>query len=313
MKKLKENKPLQYLLGAILFILLSCYLPQQILFWKLCTEQDQNIPPNTEVLVSACKRPAVHGVPDGDTLFVREIRVDRLYFLDLRPEKTYLLDLRTGEKRKVPNDPLLLDKGIFLSSDLVWLEGSGSRPGKPSYRPHYILDLTDGKRYEILDLDTLPRLEGGKFDPKNYTYIQSAQSIYIHHSKNTLVALSADFRTNPNGRVVFSDSAEELVQLIRNFNMQYEHLDLSTTRYADIPSPTGKYVIRNDGIYLSGTDTPIVTREYTGGRFMGGYFTGWYYDESGVVVQETGYYLFTFPGISSIYYVPSPILRLNLP
>lgn len=299
MKKLKENKPLK----VILIIILLVFVPQKILFWKLCTEQNQDIPPNTEVLVSACKHPIATGVPDGEVLFVHEVRTGRMY----------LLDLRTGEKRKIPNDPLLLEKGIFLSSDLVWLEGSTTRPGGPGYRPHYILDLIDGKRYEILDLDTLPRLEGGKFDPKNYTYIQYTQYVYIHHSKNTLVALSTDFRTNQNGRVVFSDSAEELVQLTRNFNMQYEHLDLSTTRFADIPSTTNKYVIRNDGIYFSGTDFSIVNREYTGGRFMGGYFKSWYYDESAVVVQELGDYLFTFPGISSIYYVPRPILKLNLP
>jgi hypothetical protein len=121
----------------------------------------------------------------------------------------------------------LLEKGIFLSSNLAWLEGSLVRPDKPGYRPHYILDLTDGKRYEMLDLDALPRSEGGKFDPKNYAYIQSAQYIYIHHSKNTLVALSSDFRTNQNGRVVFSDSSEELVQLIKNLNKDYEIIDYS--------------------------------------------------------------------------------------
>jgi hypothetical protein len=306
MKKLKDNKPLQYLLGAILFILLSCYLPQQLLFWKLCTEQDQNIPPNTEVLVSACNRPAARGVPDGEALFVHEVRVDRLYFLDLRPEKTYLLDLRTGEKRKAPNDPLLLDKGIFLSSDLVWLEGS-FRPGKPSYIPHYTLDLTDGKRYEMLDLDTLPRLEGGKFDPKNYAYIQSAQYIYIHHSKNTLVALSSDFRTNPNGRVVFSDSAGELVQLAKSFNINYEIIDFKLYD-TNIPSPENKYYAGFDGVYLTETNQRI---SVNAGMF--GYFRGWYYDESGVVVQDSGDYLLTLPGISNIYYVPSPILKLNLP
>ena len=309
MKLFKNEKSLIKLLAIILLIMFACYLPQQILFWKLCTEQDQDIPPNTEVLVSACKKPGARGVPDGETLFVREVRTGRMY----------LLDLRTGEKRKIPDDPLLLEKGIFLSSDLIWLEGSLVRPGGPGYRPHYILDLTEGKRYELLHLDTLPRLEGGKFDTKNYAYIQSAQYIYIHHSKNTLIALSSDFRTNPNGRIVFSgyaintDYAEELVQLTRNSNMQYEHIDLSTTRYSDIPSPTNKYVVRNDGIYFLGTNFSIVNREYTGGRFMGGYFKSWYYDESALVVQEAGYYLFTFPGISSVYYVPSPILKLNLP
>jgi hypothetical protein len=305
---LKERKPLLIkILAVVLLVLLCCNLPGEILFWNLCTEQDRDIPPNTEVLVSACKKPGARGVPGGEALFVHEVRTGRMY----------LLDLRTGEKRKVPNDSLLLDKGIFLSSDLVWLEGSTSRPGGPGYRPHYILDLIDGKRYELLDLDTLPRLEGGKFDPKNYAYIQSAQYIYIHHSKNALIALSADFRTNPNGRVVFSDSAEELVQFMRSFNMDYEAIDYSL-RYSNFPSPTGKYIVRNDGIYFSRTNTPIVNLQYTGGRYMGGYysigyFRGWYYDESAVVVQEAGYYLFTFPGISSVYYVPSPLLKLHLP
>lgn len=310
MKTLKERKVLFIKLAVvILLVLLTCYLPEEILFWNLCTQQDRDIPPNTEVIISACKRPIATGVPGGDVLFVHEVKTGKIY----------LLDLRTGEKRKVPNDPLLLDKGIFLSSELVWLEGSLVRPGKPGYRPHYVLDLTDGERYELLDLDTLPRLEGGKFDPKNYAYIQSAQYVYIHHSENTLIALSSDFRTNQNSRVVFSgfaigtDHAEALIQLTKSFDTVYENIDLSTTRYSDIPSPTGKYVVRNDGIYFSETDVPIINRQYTGGRFMGGYFSGWYYDESAVVVQGTGYYLFTFPGISSIYYVPSPILKLYLP
>lgn len=310
MQTIKERKSLLVkILTGVLLTLTICYLSQELLFLKLCTEQDRDIPPNTEVLVSACKQPVVQGIPGGDTLFVHEVRTGKMY----------LLDLKTGEKRKIPNDPFLLNRGIFLSSELALLEGSLVRPDNSNYLPHYILDLTNGERYELLDLDTLPRLEGGKFDPKNYAYIQSAQYVFIHHSKNTLVALSADFRTNPNGRVIFSgfairtDNAEGLVKLIKNFGMDYEHLDLSTTRYSDIISPNGKYVVRNDGIYFSGTYTSIINREYIGGRFMGGYFRGWYYDESAVVVQGGGDYLITLPGTSTIYYVPSPILKLNLP
>lgn len=313
MKNLKERKLLVKLLVVVLLILLACYLPQELLFWKLCTEQDRDLPPNTEVLVSACKKPVARGVPGGEVLFVREVRTGRMY----------LLDLRTGEKRRVPNDPLLLDKGVFLSSDLVWLEGSSVRPDKPGYRPHYILDLSDGKRYELLDLDTLPRLEGGKFDPKNYAYIQSAERVFIHHSKNTLIALSSDFRSNPNGRVIFSGSsiatrhAELIEKLLRDLGVSYEVVDFSL-RFANVPSPTNKYIVHNDAIYLSETEVPIINREYAGGRYMGGYydigyFRGWYYDESAVIVQDYGDYLLTLPGISSIYYVPSPILKLRLP
>jgi hypothetical protein len=88
---------------------------------------------------------------------------------------------------------------------------------------------------------------------------------------------------------------------------------METTRYKDIPSPTGKYVIRNDGIYFSGTATSIVNREYTGGYFMGGYFKGWYYDESAVIVQENSKYLFSFPFGARFFLIPSPLLVLRLP
>ncbi|KXK10599.1 MAG: hypothetical protein UZ14_CFX002003207 [Chloroflexi bacterium OLB14] len=279
LRKIKDNKPLLKLLSIVTLIFLCCNLPSL----TLCLAKDLFPPPNTEVLVSACKYPIATGVPDGEVLFLHEVRTGKMY----------LLDLRTGEKRTTPNDPLLLEKGIFLSSDLVWLEGSLVRPDKPGYRPHYILDLTDGKRYELLDLDTLPRLEGGKFDPKNYAYIQSAQYIYIHHSKNTLVALSADFRTNPNSRVVFSDSAEELVQLIKNLNMNYELIDFRLYD-TDIPSPTNKHVARFDGIYLTQTNQRITSGMYN-------YFKGWYYDDSAIIVQDGGDYLLTFPGLSSIF------------
>ena len=71
--------------------------------------------------------------------------------------------------------------------------------------------------------------------------------------------------------------------------------------YADIPSPTGRYIVRDDGIYLSGTNIPVVTRQY-----MGGSFKGWYYDESGVVVHEAGYSLITLvPGGRVLFTSPT--------
>ncbi|MBK7319346.1 hypothetical protein [Candidatus Villigracilis affinis] len=39
--------------------------------------------------------------------------------------------------------------------------------------------------------------------------------------------------------------------------MDYEIVDFSLYD-ADVPSPTGKYVVRGDGIYLSGTNTKLL-------------------------------------------------------
>lgn len=308
MQTIKERKSLLVkILTGVLLALTICYLPQELLFLKLCTEQDRDIPPNTEVLVSACKKPVVRGIPGGEVLFVYEVKTGKMY----------LLDLKTGEKRKVPNDLLSLDKKVFLSSKLVWLEGSVARPDESNYYPHYILDLVDGKKYELLDLDTLPRLEGGNFDPKNYAYIQSSDYIYIDHYNNVLIALPSNFQQHPENAVIVSQyafvsgvSAEKgklLEQLMRDLELDYEIIDFYLL-YTDVPSPTNKYIARFDGIYLAETNQPVPT---AAGMF--GYFRSWYYDESGVVVQDGGDYLITLPGISTIYYVPSPILKLNLP
>ncbi|MBC7879525.1 MAG: hypothetical protein H7Y59_20345 [Anaerolineales bacterium] len=309
---IKAKKPLLIKISAVILLVLLCYNLPSLPFYLLCLKEDLFRPPNTEVLVSACKGPVVRGVPGGEVLFVRERRTDKMY----------LLDLRTGEKRDVPDDPLFLDNGIFLSSELVWLEGSSVGPDNPSYRPHYILDLTDGKRYELLDLTWLPLLNGNKFDPKYYAYFQSAKQVFIHHGENNLIAVSDNFRQHPEGNVIFSQyslesgasakNGELLEQLMKDLGVDYEIVDLSLY-YADIPSPTGRYIIRSDGIYLSGTNTLVVTSEYTGKRLIGDYFVSWYYDESGMVMQGSGYPLITLPGTSSFYYIPSAVLKLRLP
>jgi hypothetical protein len=308
MKTLKERKTLLVkLLAIILLIFMCCYLPQGLLFWGLCIKQDRDIPPNTEVLVSACKRPGAFGVPGGEVLFVHEGRTGKMY----------LLDLRTGEKRKVPDDPLLLDHGVFLSPELVWLEGSYSQPGTSGYRPHYILDLTDSQRYELFDVTWLPRLDDYKYDPKYYSYFTGAEQVFIDHSKNTLIALSTNFRQHPEDNVIISQfslgsaslsakNGELLEQLMKDLGVDYEIVDYSL-RYTDVLSPTGKYTVRSEGIYLSETNTSVVARD------MGWYFRGWYYDESGVVFQEGAGYLFNFLESQGSYRIPSPLLKLRLP
>ena len=193
---------------------------------------------------------------------------------------------------------------------MVWLVGAGE-PGGPLYSPHYILDLTNGQRYELLDLTLLPRLKDGEFNPDNYAYIQSAKRVFIHASENKLIALSTNFRTNQNGRVIFSeyhittDDPEFLENLMRSWGIGYEIVDLSLD-YTDVPSRTGKYVVRKYGIYLSRTNKKVETRD------MEYYFKSWYYDESGVVVQESPTHWIRSPFFGSHYKLYNPILKLRL-
>lgn len=314
MQNFKEKNPLLVkLLAVVLLILLCCNLPS-LLFWPLCLKEDIFRPFNTEVLVSACKHPIAIGVPGGEVLFVREYRTDKMY----------LLDLRTGKKRDVPDDPNLPNRGrgVFLSSELVWVEGRFAPPGDIDYRPDYILDLTDGQHYELLGLNWLP-LKDRKFDPKNYTYFQSAEQVFIHNTRNRVIALSPDFRQNPEGNVIYYKSfsnaekryenEEVLEKLMKELGVKYEIVDFSLL-YTDVPSPTGKYIVRNDGIYLSGTNMLVVTPQYAGRRNnLKDYFMSWYYDESGVVVQGAGYNLIHIGAWASYYHIPSPVLKLRLP
>ncbi|HNC09060.1 MAG TPA: hypothetical protein PLX14_10175 [Anaerolineales bacterium] len=279
-------------------------------FWEECTKNDLNLPPNTELLISACKEPAVRGVPGGEMLFVSEDKTG----------ETYMLNLRTGKKTLVPDGQLIWDKGVFLSSELVWLEGSHSAPDSNGYKPYYILDLTDGTYYELLDLSWAP-LKDGKFDTQNYEYIKSAEYVFYHPGENFILALAPDFKHNPNRSVILFQSSlghisegftngELLEPLLHDLGVKYELVDYSLA-YADVPSPTGKYIVRHDGIYLSNTNTLVLSSIWK----LGFGFRGWYYDESAVVVHggHSGYlYHSSFtPHVS--HPIPLPVLKLNLP
>jgi len=157
------------------------------------------------------------------------------------------------------------------------------------------LDLTDGKRYELLDLDWLPRLERGKFDPENYKYIRSAEQVFIHHSKNSLIALSANFVLTRMQELSFPEftciiqamvtSWRVLEQLMRDLGIKYHIVDFSL-QYANVPSPNGRYFISNDGIIFP-KQTPCCDAQ-DGILFRRLVLYG-----SGIVFRDIGYYLIT--------------------
>jgi hypothetical protein len=80
--------------------------------------------------------------------------------------------------------------------------------------------------------------------------------------------------------------------------------------YAAVPSPKGKYTVNTNGIFLSGSDTPIVSGENFS-QYKS--FISWYYDESGIVFTQGSYYYFRDFLSNSYFRLPRPILKLNLP
>lgn len=330
MKNLKNKKTLVKLSILILAVVALCYALRVIvpwlvdvwyenLFWEECVKQDEQIPPNTELLISACTDPKVRGVPGGEVLFVHEKKTGEIY----------LLDLRTGEKKQVPNDPLLVQHGIFLSSELVWLVGYLSPDSNTKgYRPHYILDLTNGQRYELVDLRfkfPVRLVKNGELIPEVIPYFTGAEKVFVHYSSLQLIALSPDFRQQHERNAIFplsyfsvektdTEYVELIERLMGGLKINYEIIDFSL-RYTDVPSPTGKYIANSDGIFLSGADSPLISGEYTRGNYgdRGGSFISWYYDESGFVYTQGEYYYYQDSLLGSHFLLPRPVLKLNLP
>ncbi len=306
------------------YSLITDYCPEEAeqlyenVFLQECAKRDEQLLSNTELLISACTDPEVRGVPGGEKLFVNERKTGEIY----------LLDLRTGEKKQIPNYPHLLERGIFLSSELVWLEGVLLESSADGYRSDYILDLTDGQTYELINLNNIEfqnkLLENGELKPELLTYITKSEKIFIHYRHNKIIALSPDFRHQPDKNIIFHQSifgqrnvhakrGELLEQLVKDLGLSFERIDLSL-EFGRIPSPTGKYFASHNGIFLSGTNISLTIDKYPPGYYLGigGGFISWYYDESGFVFTQGGNYYVQDSLWGNYFYIPSPILKFFL-
>jgi hypothetical protein len=283
----------------------SIHKYEEYLFWEECPKSNKDLPPNTELLISACVDPQVRGVPGGEVLYV----------LEAKTGLTYLLDLRTGEKKSIPDDPLLLEKGVFLNSEWVWLEGYGN-PTYPDYRPSFVLDLITGKRYELVDITKWGEGAGPKSEYDSY--FQSAEKVFLHHGRNRAIALPHGFMTTSTTGVILYMSGQEaesgqiLEMYLEGLGVEYQIIDYSLEN-AEVSSPSGKYVATGNGIFPIGSDTslPAANNDYPN-IWIPGDFISWYYDDSGVVYTQGAYYYYNGL-LSSRFRIPRPILKLNLP
>jgi hypothetical protein len=273
----------------------------EYLFWEECPKSDKDLPPNTELLISACVDPQVRGVPGGEVLFVHEVRTGL----------TYLLDLRTGEKKLIPDDRMS-GGGIFLTSDLVLRYA----PAYPHSIP-YILDATTGKQYELVDIT--PWGESGGIKSEYDLYFQSAEKVFLHHDRSEVIALPRGFMTiSMIGVYLYMPSqdartGQTLEMYLDRLGVEYQSIDYSLEN-VEVPSPTGKYIATGYGIFLAGSDTSLLPDAYNSypNRWVPGNFISWYYDDSGVVYTQGEYYYYNGL-LSSRFRIPRPILKLKLP
>jgi len=279
----------------------SIHRYEEYLFWEECPKSDRDLPPNTELLISACVDPQVRGVPGGEVLFVYEAKTGL----------TYLLDLKTGEKKLIPDDRMS-GGGVFLNSDLVLRYA----PADPHSIP-YILDITTGKRYEVVDITKWGEGGGPKseYDP----YFQSAEKIFLHHGNNEAIALPRGFMTTSTTGVILHMSGQDakpgqiLEMYLEGLGVEYQIIDYSLEN-VEVSSPSGKYVATGNGIFFTGSDTSLLPAAYNDypNRWGPRDFISWYYDDSGVVYTQGAYYYYNGL-LSSRFRIPRPILKLNLP
>ena len=302
--------------GCLLFYYGYCWgwwgrgsLLLQYLFQCSCpaTSEEARYPDNVDVIVPACSYGGSILSPSGRLLYVSE--------QDSKFSLTYLLDFQTGVKT-----PLVLPKGsnYFLTDDLIFHSFYGD--------DEYILDIKTGNKYPIQNATRLkPNIYSmGDIEPTLLlgALLRVDQIFLIDDVFQPVIALSSDFRTHPDENFTFNvlefpgDRPNRIEQFLQKNDIDYHFVPGFFQEEA--LSPDGRFIAREDGIYLAGSGKKIV-EAYTAEGITGKYFSvlGWTYDSSGVL-----YYKFldgclleppSYDGGVCSIPVPQPLLKLKLP
>ena len=291
----------------------------QYLFQCNCppASEEARYPDEADVIVSACYYTSSILSPSGRFLYVQAAASSHV--------PGYFWDLRNNDKKPffIPPDgtkDFLTDDLLFLSLDY----GHDYEGGE------YILDRTTGKQYPIrffvylredayvnrkLNLDALA------------DSLRAVKDIFLIGG-HTIVALASDFRTNPEHNFYIDSTsfpsydenrAEQFLQ-----QNQIEYQAVPGRSPDEVLSPDGKFIGRNDGIYLLETDQKIV-EGYSISKYdrlySSKYFSvrGWTYDSSGVIYSKflkpcvIEVELFFMDEVECYLAVPQPLLKLKVP
>lgn len=269
----------------------------QYLFQCSCppASEEARYSEHIDVIIPACSQARVRLSPSGMLLHVRE--------KESGIATAYLLNLQTMEKIDVSN--LLFPS--FLTDDL-WFVGNGL--------DGYILDRITGMQYPIQKF-VYSRSDAKINGETNLALLaeslRQAEYIFlIGPSQDTVIALTSDFRTNPERNFLtnrFDISDFNMERFLQENNIIYRVI------LPDFPheaiSPDGKLIARDDGIYLVETGQIIAQAPPSLVR-------GWIWDSRGVIYSSNGRCLMRrvllfVDDVECAIVVPQPVLLLKMP
>jgi hypothetical protein len=272
----------------------------QYLFQCKCppASEEARYSEEVDVIVSGCRRVSTGFKlsPGGHFLYIREEEKEHV--------ASYLLDLQTMERMKVTDQRF----SSFLTDDLWFVDGSVNG---------YIIERTTGTQYAIKSfrywqdnafVNGEPNLE------LLVAALQQAETVVVTQNHDSVVVLTADFRTNPEKSFTFRGSdilkpfiGIQIEDFLRANNVTYQ------TILADFPreaiSPDGRFIAQDDGIYIVGTNQMNVKAPIPGVR-------GWTYDGRGVIYTSSRcLFRIGFPadGGACLIRVSQPVIRLKVP
>jgi hypothetical protein len=265
-----------------------------------------------DVIIPACRNVDI-GVrlsPSGRFLYFREEKNGLA--------SAYFLDLQTMDTIMVSDQPF----SSFLTDDL-WFVESGLDDD--------IIDRKTGKQYPIRTFRNWRENAYVNGEPNLellVSALREAEQVFLTPNYSTVVVLMPNFLINLEQNFTFSLfdfpewSSNRVEQFLRENNINYQ------TVLADFPSeaisPDGKFIARQDGIYLVKTNQKIIGG-YTSSRIYRLYsrkyyaVRGWTSGSTGVIYSkflnpcliETNF-LFG-DDIGCFYEVSQPVLLLKVP
>lgn len=286
----------------------------QYLFQCKCpvNSEQARYPDNIEIIIPACQYYLSILSPSGRLLYVEEKSNNGI-------PSAYLLDLQANKKSILKLD---VESEYFLTDELIFHSFYGDN--------EYIFDIENEKKYPIQRFTNLhaDAYINNELNLKALVEeLQKTKDVFLIDN-DMIVALAMDLQARPESnfivrRVEFSGRESDRVEnFLQQNNIAYHYvLDMFP---GEVLSPDGKFIAREDGIYLIATGEKIVEGYSVSGYYRpysGQYFSvrGWLYDNSGVLYSaffepcllETNFVIFEYP--TCIVKVDQPLIKLKVP